>query len=91
LSTGSSLNRQGDGEELLSLESLDEGVFVFVVDCDDTGTFGNAVGASLASDCGDCVISGLDDMLGQVLANTSAGLYRVSDWVMEEELGCLHQ
>lgn len=58
------MDGKGYGEELLSLEGLDEGAFIFVVDCDDMGTLGNSVGASFASDCGDCMFSGVDDMLG---------------------------
>ncbi|KAI6775841.1 hypothetical protein HG530_002599 [Fusarium avenaceum] len=68
----------GNGKELLSFESFDERFLVIVVDRDDMGTFGDLVGAVLASYGGDCVLSRGNEIFGEEFANASTSLYRVS-------------
>jgi hypothetical protein len=63
---------------LLSFESFDERFLVIVVDRDDMGAFWDLVGAVLASDGSDCMLSSGNEILGEVFANGSTSLCGVS-------------
>lgn len=65
----------GDDEVLLSLESVDDGFFIVVVDLGDLDALGEGAGASNAGEGRDGVFSGCEEGFRDGFAYVAAGLW----------------